>query len=120
MIKMTLGSYTFWRNPTQFTIPRKIRSVAVVQTYEAAAFFTWGLFTSGQRCILEWKAVTSSMWDSLQTLLEADDQIIWDPQTGATYNIQIMRLDGEYWESALTDAEYRRDIQLELLIRSQV
>lgn len=116
MDTMTLGSYTFWRNPNRFTIPKQERHTAVVQTYANIAFFSWGLFY-GQTVVLEWDILAESAFDSLQGLLEDDIEIEWDPQTGTTYDVEVIRLDGIYVESALEDAPYRRDVKLELLIK---
>jgi hypothetical protein len=120
MQTMTLGGYTFWRNPEQFDEPRLKRFTAEVPTYGGSAFFSWGTFLAGQVIILEWSWMDETMWDQLQTLLEADTQIVWDPQTGSTYNVEITKLEGAYVESALVDASWRQKVKVELLIRSAV
>lgn len=120
MQKMTLGGYTFWRNPNQFDIPRQRKFAAEVQTYESSAYFSWGTYLTGQKIALEWEWMDETMWDQLQTLLENDTQVVWNPRDGNTYNVEIMRLDGAYVESALLDAAWRNEVKLELLIRSMV
>ena len=120
MQAMTLGGYTFWRNPEQFDEPRLRKFASEVQTYGGVAYFSWGTFLAGQKCVLQWSWMNETMWDQLQTLLEDDTQKVWNPQDGNTYNVEIMRLDGAYVKSALLDASWRQDVQLELLIRSQV
>jgi hypothetical protein len=118
MTKMTLGAYTFWRNPTRFTIPKQYKSYATVDTYSAVQFFSWGMFTAGQEILLEWEWMDSSAFASLQDLLDDDTQKTWDPKTGTTYTVEVLSLDGRYVESALIDADWRQDVKLKLLIRS--
>ena len=120
MQKMTLGGYTFWRNPDQFDIPRERRYTAQVDTYAGSAFFSWGTFIEGQTIVLSWEWMDETMWDQLQTLLEGDAQIVWDPKDGNTYNVQMTRLDGAYVENALLDAPWRKSVKVELSIRSVV
>ena len=122
MNKMTLsgesGQCTVWRNPNKFTIPNKTKFSSSIETYGGIAYFSWGMFTAGQKIKLEWDWYDSASFDSLQTLLEDDEQKVWDPQTGTTYTVEMIKLDGKYLESALLDAPWRRDVVLELLIRS--
>lgn len=116
MQKMTLGSYTFWRNPKQSPIPRQLRHTASVKTYGGTAFFSWGLFY-GQTVLLEWDWMTSDAFDSFQSLLEDDEEKIWNPQIGTNYDVEILKLDGIYMEDALTDANWRKNVKLSLLIK---
>jgi len=120
MSGQTLNSYEFWRDPNNFTIPRKVKFSASVPTYGGVAYFSWGTFTAGQEIILEWDQMTSTMFDQLQTILEFDTQVVWNPQTGTSYNVEVLQLEGRYVRNALLDAEYREDVKLSLLIRSEV
>jgi hypothetical protein len=124
MNKMTLsgesGQCTVWRNPNSFTLPKKDKYASNINTYGGTAYFSWGTFTAGQKIKLEWDWYDSTSFDTLQTLLENDEQIVWDPQTGITYNVEMMKLNGKYVESSLVDAPWRRSVVLELLIQSEV
>ena len=120
MDAMTLGSYTFWRNPDQFTIPRQQKYASVIPTYGGVAYFSWGLFLAGQKVLLEWDVMTKAMWDELQTILENDTGVVWDPQTGTAYNVEVLQLEGKYVFKSLLDGAYRREVKLTLLIKSQV
>jgi len=116
MQKMTLGSYTFWRNPDQFSIPKQVRHSAVVKTYGGTAFFSWGLFY-GQSVLLEWEWMDSSAFASLQSLLEDDEEKVWVPQTGTSYDVEILKLDGVYSENSQTDAPWRKSVKLSMLVK---
>ena len=120
MEKMTLGAYTFWRNPVSFDVPRKVKYSANVKTFEGDAYYSWGTELAGQKIVLEWDWMTDTAFDEFQTLLEDDETKVWDPQTGSTYNVEILKLDGAYVESSLLDAPWRKSVKLELLIRSEV
>jgi hypothetical protein len=119
MNAMTLGGYTFWRNPTQFDIPKDYRSSDTANTYSGVMFFSWGIFTDGQEITLEWDWMTDTMFNTLQTLLEQDTAHNWNSQLGTSYVVQILKLEGKYLESALSDAPWRRNVKLTLLIRSE-
>jgi hypothetical protein len=120
MQKMSLGSYTFDRNPVQFDVPKKIKYSANVSTYSGESYFSWGTGIAGQRITLEWDWMTSTAFDQFQSILEEDAQKVWDPKSGSTYNVEVLSLDGKYVESSLLDAPWRRDVKLSLLIRSEV
>jgi len=114
----TNGSYTFWRNPTDFTIPKKYRSYAYKPTYTSVAFFSWGMFIKGQEIVLEWDWMPDDTFAELQTILENDEYVTWNTQLGASYSVQVLKLDGKYLESALSDAPWRKDVKLTFLIRA--
>lgn len=118
MQAMTLGGYTFWRNPTQFDIPKDYRSSSTISTYTGTAFFSFGIFTGGQEVTLKWDWMTSTMFGILQTLIEADEPNNWNTQLGTIYIVEIISLDGKYVLSALSDAPWRQDVKLDLLIKS--
>jgi hypothetical protein len=114
------GQCTVWRNPNNFTVPNKEKYSANIQTYGGTAYFSWGTFIAGQKIKLEWDWYDSTSFDTLQTMLEDDEQKVWNPQTGSTYNVEIKKLSGKYLESALLDAPWRRNVILELVIQSEV
>jgi hypothetical protein len=120
MAKMVLGSYTFEWNPEQYTIPEKQRSYSVVPTYVTAAFFSWGVSRIGKEIVLEWDMMKEAQWDSIQTILEADTEVLWYPEggAGASYTVEVVKLQGEYVEKSISDAPYRRRVQLTLILKS--
>lgn len=120
MNKMTLGGYTFARNPNKSTEPKQYRSTSVVPTYGGAAFFSWGMFIEGLEVTLEWDYMTEAMFEQLQSLLDDDESKVWDPQTGSTYNVQMLTLEGEYLTTSLLDAEWRQNVKLTMVIMSEV
>lgn len=120
MDKMVLGAYTFSWNPEKCTVPRETKSSSVVETYGGAVYFSWGTLIAGQKINLEWDWLQEAQWDELQTLLEADAEVVWDPQTGPTYNVEIAGLKGDYQDKSLIDADYRRNVVLSLVIISEV
>ena len=118
MQAMTLGGYTFDRNPTQFDIPKDYRSTSFVDTYTGVSFFSFGIFSAGQEVTLEWDWMSNAMFIIFQTLLEADEAVTWYSRAGSTYITEILSLNGKYLESALSDAPWRKDAKLDLLIKS--
>ena len=120
MDAMTLGSYTFAENPAQFTEPKNIRHSAFIKTYSSVAFYSWGIFIAGEECVLEWEYMAEAMFEELQAIIEADTQVVWNPQTGETYNVEALSLDGPLIEKSILDAPYRKDVKLLLLIMSEV
>jgi len=120
MDKMILGGYTFTWNPEKCTVPRKTKSSSTVETYSGAVYFSWGTLIAGQMISLEWDWLDEAQWDEFQTLLEADAEVVWNPRTGTTYNVEISKLQGTYQAKSLTDAAYRRNVVLSLIIISEV
>ena len=120
MDKMTLGAHTFWRNPVKCTIPQKDKFSSFVRTYDSVAYFSWGSSIEGREIEMEWPWMTSGEYADLITLVESDTQMVWDPQTGTTYNVELTYLEGAYVQSSLLDAEWRNDVILRLVILSEV
>ena len=117
---MILGSYAFERDPDGCTVPKKARYTSMVKTYGGAVFFSWGLFIEGVEIEMSWKLMSATMFNMLQTLLEADAEIVWDKKSGTTYNVQLQALEGAYVETSLLDAPYRQDVKLRMVITSEV
>jgi hypothetical protein len=121
MAKMVLGSYTFEDNPTSvsdlMTLERKS---AFVPTYSAGAFFSWGSSIVGKELELTWTQTSTDQYGELQTLLEADAAVVFNPQDGEgkTYNVEVTALHGEYW--LYLSGTYRQNVTLSLLVLSEV
>lgn len=123
MAKMTLGAYTFQFNPHQFTDPKKKKSFSIVETYSGAAYYSWGTFIAGQRIVLEWDSMPEAMWDELQTLLEADAVVVWNPTVDGAetqYNVEVLKVEGKYYKYTINRTAYRRNVKLTLVITSEV
>ena len=124
---MVLGGYTFPVNPSSIDgMFTKVRSTAYMQTYSSCAFFSWGVFIAGKTIPLDWDYMPRTMFDALQTLLESDDTLGFDPdlENGKTYTVEILSLNGKYYltqgNTIDTEVAYRKDVKLELLIMSEV
>jgi hypothetical protein len=118
--QMSLGAYTFALNPTGFTMPVKKRAVSAVETVAGVEVFSWGTFIEGTPLVLEWGKMSPAQFNQFNSLLEADAQVVFNPQTGTSYNIELVSLAGEYHLDQTANAPWRKNVRLELLIVSQV
>lgn len=125
---MTLGSYTFERNPSIYSQPQlvaPVRRVAAVETYDSIAVFSWGASVTGSTINLDWAYLPDSQYQSLLALLVAGTAVVFDPMDGSdkTYNVEVMKCTGKYHYRLLgTGAEdvWRSQIKVELLILGEV
>ena len=118
---MTLGAYTFAINPNEpVSVITQERRANAVKTLGGIAFFSWGSVQPGQEILLPWSFMPTAQYTSLHDLLAADAQIVWDPENGSTYNAEILSLKGEYHLFAGAAAAYRKNVELKLLIISEV
>jgi hypothetical protein len=124
MANMSLTGYTFAAQPNDMTPIRAERSCAKVDTYSSVGFFSWGPLLPGKEILLEWTYMPADMFVSLDTLYQADAQVVFDPQDGTskTYNVEIIGLEGKYClgKYGLTSSELRKDVKMKLLIISEV
>lgn len=116
MANMVLGTYTFANNPIGFPIPQKKRAATSVETIGGVEFFSWGVFVAGRKVDLSWQWMSPGQFSSLAQILEADAQVVWNPQTGTSYNVQVLDLDGEFHGDLSSSAHYRKNVRLTLLI----
>jgi len=117
---MILGSYTFAQPPATCTIPAARRRASGIETLGGMAFFSWGVFDAGEEVTLKWRYMSTTMFNAIYALLLADAQVVWDPETGATYNVEIMGFTGEFLHSALATAPNKKNVTLKLVIISKV
>jgi len=116
---MTLGSYTFAQPPRTCTIPLKERRCKDIDTLGGAAFFSWGPFLAGQKIEIGWRWMSTTMFNAIYALLVADAQVVWDPENGSTYNVEITGFTGEYHHSTYATAANKKNVSLKLTIISQ-
>lgn len=120
---MMLGTYTFDWWPDQFTIPQADRLHASVKTYSSVAFFSWGPEIVGKEIEMEWEWMSAAQYAELRALLEADVSVVWDtnrPSYGAmTYNVEILSVDGRYFDVVDEELPYREKVRVRLLILSE-
>jgi hypothetical protein len=117
---MQLGATTFTQNPGKMTLPQANKSSAVVQTYEGAAYFSWGTLLVGQVLTLQWEICPVTQYNAIHALLVADAAVNFIPGNGTTYSVEVMKLTGSYFMDQTATAEYRENVTLELLILGTV
>jgi hypothetical protein len=117
---MSLGSYSFDRDPTVVTIPESQKRVATVDTYSGGAVFQWSAVIQGLPIELDWKGMTVAQYNQLRTLYLSSDEVVWDPNTGTTYNVIVQDLMGTYFEGDFGSGGYRKNVKMVLNIRSVV
>jgi hypothetical protein len=117
---MVLGGYTFALNPEKCDMPVASKRAANVETLGGAAYFSWGTFLPGTEIVLEWTYMPVAMFSELETLNEANAQIVFNPGSGTTYNVEIKNLTGKWFLDQTLSAQFRGDVKLELVIMSEV
>ena len=123
---MELGTYTFETDPQECTQPIKNRRCDDIETFGGVAFFSWGLFIEGEVIKMKWPACSTGQYNSLRALFYADEQVVWAPDAGDSsagtieYNVEIKSLKGDYHMSKKANAPFRKDVELELVIISEV
>jgi lipase chaperone LimK len=117
---MSLGGYTFEKNPSEMTVIKSGKIIASVLTYSSVAVFSWGTLIAGKTLDLRWKGMSLTMFEQLQTLYEADASVAFFPDidSGTTYTVEIMKFNGDYHLSQSDAADYRVNVEMDLLILS--
>ena len=123
-MSMVLSTTTFAKDPGKMTMIRGDKICNYVLTYSGVAFFSWGATVVGKVIDLEWNAMPSTQFDSLDTVMNADATCIFNPGiTGSTqtYEVNILGLDGEYFIDPESSVDrWRLNCKLSLLIMSEV
>lgn len=117
---MVLDTYTFAKNPSDATLLNKKRLANEAETIGGVQFYSWGSTVEGRKVTLSWDYMLTTQFNSIQTLLENDTEVSFQPGDGNTYNVQILRLNGKYFLDNTNSAELRKNVRLELIIMSQV
>jgi len=124
MANMTLGGYTFEKNPTSIDgVITKDVPMAIVKTWESVKAFVWDPTYKGKEVPLNWTGMSATMYDQLQAIYEAQASVVFDPQDGEgkTFNVLVRKLTGTYYKNlASSTSHYRKNVTLRLVILSEV
>lgn len=118
MTTMSLGNYTFTRNPSGMTVLKPRRVINPVETLGGLEILSFGIFYAGQRVIVKWNYCPVAVWLSLIDLEDDDASKVFTPGDGHTYNVQILSLNGEYYADTAASATWRKNVELTLVIES--
>jgi hypothetical protein len=120
MTAISLGSYTFAMNPTDMSMLKPKRVVQAQETVTGIQTLSFGMFYAGQVVTLKWNYIPVAVWIALLSLEDDDAGKVFVPGDGHTYNVQIMRLHGEYFIDQAASATWRKNVELTLVIESLV
>ncbi len=120
MSNQILAAYEFDWNPDRWTIPKAEKFYGKVLTYESVGYFSFGVSIIGKEIVLEWDWMGLVQWNQLDILFQSDVGYIWTPGDGHSYNVEILHLDGAYFEVVDLNAPYRKGVRLTLMILSIV
>jgi len=116
---MILDGYTFTLNPESCEMPIEEKRASTVKTLGGAAYFSWGTFLPGTILKLKWEYMPVAMFSQLETKNEADNQVVFNPGSGTSYNVEIQNLKGAWFLDQTTGAQFRGNVELELVIMSE-
>jgi len=120
MADMVLGAETITRAPNRINrVIEARREVASVKTFTSVAVFSWGAALVGEVIIMDWDYMPCPLFDTLQSLYVADNEVLFNPEDGTerTFQVEIMGFDGLYHQArASTVGGWRKTVHLELLI----
>ena len=131
-----LGEYTFqWPPTSTFEIIQPRKPISVIETYSGIAYFKWQLgeknALAGQRIVLEWEFMPAEQYRNLLRMYCQDDVYSFYPngddwETGYDEfyegdcwpEVSIVGLTGTYFLDVADNNTYRKNVKLELLVRS--
>ena len=120
---MSISTTTF-TDPSEMTILKSDKICSFIKTYGGVEFFSWSKSIVGKVIDMRWKAIPSTMFDAIDTLITTDTTMIWSPNvpgSTVTYEVNLLGLDGQYWLSKESSSSfYRRNCSLKLVIMSEV
>jgi hypothetical protein len=115
---MRLGDYGFEWNPDKLTVPESKKTVAVQDTYNGSALFQWTAVLEGTQVDLQWEWMSVGMYNSLRALYLGTGEIRWIAGAAQAFMCVPTRLDSTYFETALDDIAYRKEVSLRLSLRT--
>ena len=126
MSKMILGTYTFARNPRN-PVPRIEPQLLKVAVDTYSDFATFSFPQADPYCGIEipynWNIMDEDMYEALQTIFLADEEVIFQPQNGDSrqFNVEVMDLTpGDAFRVMDGITAKRLNVTLVLKIRSLV
>jgi hypothetical protein len=119
---LKLGGYTFPWKPDEFGIPHPDLFKSLVRTWDTAVYFSWGEEILGKKVPLSWVFMTAAQFDALDAMYQAGAQVVWDPEVAGVgpFNVEIVELDGELFETAHYEQTYRRNVEMILMIADSI
>lgn len=121
---VTLGGVSFTTNTKFDKVIQPKKPTAIQPTYEGVAYFSWPATVIGQIITLNWEVMPTALYDSLDTLYQADTAVVLDPDDGSssTYNVELTDFSGAYYlyDSGSSTFSHRTNVELKLLILSEV
>jgi len=88
---LTLDSYTFPTNPTEYLDPRAEKKFVDVVTLTATITQHWNVLDSDKTCWMSWKNISKTMKDTLETKYNADyTSYVFTDLYGNSYNVVIV------------------------------
>jgi len=120
-MRMTLGNYTFSRNPNKAGIVTPTRFTAKVMTYTGVAFFSWGASLIGKEIQLVWDKCENTQYDAMETIYVNDLPVLWKPQdnTGKQYQVQVTNLTGDLFMYLKAKNHWVQNVSMNLLLLDQ-
>jgi hypothetical protein len=119
-IEMSLNGYDFPWAPDRWTIPKADKFTGRTLTWSSAGFFSFGSSIIGKEIVLEWDWMSREQFDALDAIVQADTQVAWvTGYYGDAFNVEILGLDGEYFEVTAYEFPWRRNVKLTMMIMSQ-
>ena len=117
---MSLGAYTFPKNPSSAPVIVAKRNIAIRKTFTGYASFSWGVDLAGQEIKLEWRLMSLDMFDQIEAMLLADQTFVLDPNDGSgnSFNVEIIDLQADMFIKLASG--YRQNVILSLKVLSQV
>lgn len=119
MANMKLDAYDFSWQPDSWTIPKHEKYYGKVLTYESAGYFSFGTSIIGKEIILSWDFMSIAQFNQLNQLCLDDESHLWEPDNGYIYLVELLKLEGEFFEVVDMNSSYRRNVQLTMMIMSE-
>jgi hypothetical protein len=116
--RMRLGGYPFNWNPDQVTVPEEKKTVAIQDTYNGSALFQWPAVLEGTQVELKWEWMELAQYNILRALYLQTEEMRWIAEVHKAFMVVPTTLDSTYFETALSEQPYRKDVTMRLSLRS--
>lgn len=116
----SLGEVIFEWNPDKMSIPQARKFVSSIPTYNSSAIFQWGPQWVGERIVLEWEYMKEDQYSRLYSrYLDQEIQEYNPDNRGETFNVIVVDMTGELFQTGLYEQPYRENVKMTLEIRSR-